>query len=300
MKSRLAPYKDLLLVFIWREFIIRYKQTVIGVLLAILQPLSLMALFTFIFGVVLKFSHKEYPYVLFFYAGGLPWTFFSGAANFSVTCLSGNFNLLTKIYFPREIIPLSGVAIHFIDYLLGLAVYFFLLVMYRVPLTWNFLWMIPLLILLVTFTTAVSLLLADLNVYYRDVKMASTFLLQFLFFSTPIIYSVDAVDSRWKFLLFLNPLSFIVENMRRVTIEGRGITLWQMVIVVIGVAVLYLAIYRIFSRIKRAFVDVLYPHDRAAERLETIFQTAGAEQLLSGGPSRRISRPEKTGKPDAW
>lgn len=257
MIRRLYAYKDLLLVFIWREFLIRYKQTVIGVLWAILQPVSLMLLFTFIFGIVLQTTHKNYPYTLFYFAGVLPWTFFSGATNFSVTSLSGNFNLVTKIYFPREIIPLSGVAINFIDYLIGLVVYFLLLLFYRVPLTWNFLWLLPLLAMLVMYTISVSLLLSALNVYYRDVKLASTFLLQFLFFATPVIYSIDAVDNRWKMLLFLNPLTFIVENMRRVTIEGRGIILWQLGAEMVGVILLYLAIYQIFTRIERAFADVI-------------------------------------------
>lgn len=174
-----------------------------------------------------------------------------------MTSLSGNFNLVTKIYFPREIIPLSGVAINFIDYLIGLAVYFLLLFCYQIPLTWNILWMIPLLVMLVLYTTSISLLLAALNVYYRDVKLASTFLLQFLFFATPVIYSIDAVDNRWKMLLFLNPLTFIVENMRRVTIEGRGILLWQLAVEMLGIIVLYLIIYRIFIRIERAFADVI-------------------------------------------
>jgi ABC-type polysaccharide/polyol phosphate export permease len=255
--KRLYVFKDLLLVFIWREFLIRYKQTAIGVLWAILQPVSLMLLFTFIFGIVLQTTQKSYAYVLFFYAGVLPWTFFSGSTNFAVTSLSGNYNLVTKIYFPREIIPLSGVAINFIDYLIGLMVYFLLLLFYRVPLTWNILWLIPLLAMLVMYTLSVSLFLAALNVYYRDVKLASTFLLQFLFFATPVIYSIDAVESRWKMLLFLNPLTFIVENMRRVTIEGREIILWQMVCEMVGVIVLYLIIYRIFIRIERAFADVI-------------------------------------------
>lgn len=257
MLNRLFEYKDLLLVFVWREFLIRYKQTVIGILWAVLQPLSLMALFTFIFGVVLNTTHKDYPYVLFFYAGVLPWTFFSSAANFSVTSLSSNFNLVTKIYFPREIIPLSGVAINFIDYLIGLVVYLILLVLYKSPLTWNFLWLFPLMLLLVVYTTSVSLLLAALNVYYRDVKMISTFLLQFLFFATPVIYSIDSVDNQWKLLLFLNPLTFIVENMRRITIEGRGIVLWQFLFETIGIFVLYFLVYRIFIRIERAFADVI-------------------------------------------
>lgn len=257
MIKRLYLYKDLLLVFIWREFLIRYKQTTIGVLWAILQPVSLMLLFTFIFGVVLQTSHKNYPYVLFFYAGVLPWTFFSGSTNFAVTSLSNNFNLVTKIYFPREIIPLSGVAINLIDYLIGLFVYFILLLAYRTPLTWNFLWLFPLMAMLVVYTTSVSLFLAALNVYYRDVKLASAFLLQFLFFATPVIYSIDTVENRWKVLLFFNPLVFIVENMRRVTIEGRGIILWQMGVELLGVITLYFIIYRIFIRIERAFADVI-------------------------------------------
>ncbi len=257
MIRRLYAYKDLLLVFIWREFLIRYKQTAIGVLWAILQPVSLMLLFTFIFGVVLQTTQKNYPFTLFYFAGVLPWTFFAGSTNFSVTSLSGNFNLVTKIYFPREIIPLSGVAINFIDYLIGLTVYFLLLLVYQIPLTWNILWLIPLLAMLVVYTTSVSLLLAALNVYYRDIKLATTFLIQFLFFATPVIYSIDAVSNKWKLLLFLNPLTYIVENMRRVTIEGREIVLWQMLAEMLGVVVLYLIIYRIFIRIERAFADVI-------------------------------------------
>ena len=257
MFKRLYAYKDLLLVFIWRECLIRYKQTAIGVLWAIIQPVSLMLLFTFIFGVVLNTTQKNYPYTLFYFAGVLPWTFFSGSTNFAVTSLSGNFNLITKIYFPREIIPLSGVAINFIDYLIGLAVYCALLIFYSVPFTWNFLWLFPLIAMLVLYTTSLALLLAALNVYYRDVTLATTFLIQFLFFATPVIYSIDAVDNRWKYLLFMNPLTFIVENMRRVTIEGRGIVLWQFGVELLGIIALYFIVYKIFTRIERAFADVI-------------------------------------------
>lgn len=257
MIQRLYNYKDLLLVFVWREFIIRYKQTSIGILWAVLQPLSLMLLFTFIFGVVLQTSQKSYPYVLFFYAGVLPWTFFSSATNFSITSLSGNFNLVTKIYFPREIIPLSGVTINFIDYMIGLIVYFVLLLIYRITPTWNFLWIFPLMAMLILYTTTVSLFLAALNVYYRDVKLASTFLLQFLFFATPVIYSIDTVENKWKMMLFLNPLTFIIENMRRVTIEGRSIILWQFCAESAVILLFYLAVYRVFTRIERAFADVI-------------------------------------------
>lgn len=254
---RLGAFRDLLFVFIWREFIIRYKQSVIGILWAALQPLSMMALFVLIFGVILKTTGKAYPPVLFFYAGVLPWTFFSSATTFSINCLAGNFNLITKIYFPREIIPLSGVAINFIDYLIGFLIYLLLLFAYGIPVTWNFLWIVPLLALLVLYTTCLSLLLSALNVYYRDVRLASNFLLQFLFFATPVIYSIDSVDPKWKLLLFLNPLTFIIEGMRRVTIEGRGIVPWQMAVEAAGVLLLLAVTYWIFIRIERAFADVI-------------------------------------------
>ena len=257
MITRLISYKDLLLVFIWREFLIRYKQSLMGVLWAIIQPVSMMLLFVLVFGYILKTTRTDYPYVLFFFSGILPWTFFSGATNFSINSLAGNFNLITKIYFPREIIPLSGVAINFIDYLIGFSVYFILILAYGVPLTWNFFWIFPLILMLILYTTAFGYLLAALNVYYRDVKLASNFIIQFLFFSTPVIYSVDHVTTRLKLLLFLNPLTYIIENMRRVTIEGRGIILWQFGIESLIVISFYFLVYFVFIRIERAFADVI-------------------------------------------
>jgi lipopolysaccharide transport system permease protein len=254
---RLLKFKDLLLVFFWREFLIRYKQSAIGVLWAVLQPLSMMMLFVLVFGVILKIVVKDYPYVLFFYSGILPWTFFAAATNFAIPSLSNNFNLITKIYFPREIIPLSGVAISFLDYLIGFVVYIGLLLLYGIPFTLNFFWVFPLMLLLVLFTISVGYFLSALNVYYRDVKLASSFLLQIWFFATPVIYSVDNVDNKWKFLLFFNPLTFIIESMRRVTVEGRGVVLWQFALEATFIVALYLLLYRIFIKIERAFADVI-------------------------------------------
>lgn len=257
MLKRLYSHKDLLIVFIWREFVIRYKQSVIGVLWAILQPLSMMLLFVLVFGLIMKTSSKNYPYALFFYSGVLPWTFFSAAMNFAIPSLSNNFSLITKIYFPREIIPLSGIAVCFIDYVLGFVVYLALLVCYQIPVTLNFLWYFPLMAMLIIFTSAMAFFLSALNVYYRDVRLATSFMLQIWFFFTPVIYSIDTVDERWKFFLFLNPLTFIIENMRRVTIEGRGLVSWQLGLESLFVVALFLVMQRIFTKIERAFADVI-------------------------------------------
>lgn len=257
MLKRLYDYKDLLLVFIWREFVIRYKQSIIGVVWAIIQPLSMMLLFVLVFGMIMKTSSKNYPYVLFFYSGVLPWTFFSASMNFAIPSLSNNFTLITKIYFPREIIPLSGIAVCFIDYLLGFVVYLVLLACYQTPVNANFLWYFPLMAMLVLFTISMSYFLSALNVYYRDVKLATAFLLQIWFFFTPVIYSIDTVNERWKYLLFCNPLTFIIENMRRVTIEGRGLVWWQLCLEAAFILLFYLVTQRIFTRIERAFADVI-------------------------------------------
>jgi len=257
MIHRLYTYKDLLLVFIWREFVIRYRQSVIGILWAILQPLSIMLLFVLVFGVILQTSQKEYPSALFYLAGIIPWTFFAGSINFSVGCLSGNFNLITKIYFPREIIPLSGVVINFADLIIGFIMFICLIIFYGTGFTLNFLWIVPLLLLLVVFTAGFGLLLSALNVYYRDVKLASSFIVQFLFFATPVVYSLDIVDNKWALLLYMNPLTYIVENIRRVTIEGRGLVLWQLGLETVLILIFFIIVYKIFTRIERAFADVI-------------------------------------------
>jgi lipopolysaccharide transport system permease protein len=187
--KRLYLYKDLFRVFVWREFTIRYRQSIIGVLWAIIQPLSMMALFTFIFSYVLKLKVADYPHTIFFYSGLLPWIFFSSSLNYSIPSLTNHYDLITKIYFPREILPLSGISVAFIDYIVASLIFAIILVIYKIHLTWNALWLIPLFTLLLFFTIAVSLFLSSVNVYYRDVKLATGFLIQAWFFASPVMYS---------------------------------------------------------------------------------------------------------------
>ncbi len=254
---RLIPYKDLLLVYIWREFNVRYRHSVIGVLWAIIQPLSLMLLFTFIFSYVLKIEMKGYPKTVFFYAGLLPWTFFASSMNYSIPSLSRNYELITKIYFPREIIPLAGIFVAFIDFLIASVLFLVMLFIYDIQITWSVLWLPPLLFLLLLFTIAVSLFLSSLNVYYRDVQLATSFLIRLLFFASPVIYSIDGLTVKLKLLLFLNPLTFIIENIRRCVVEGREVVLWQFLVVGVIISVFYLLSYRFFIRTERNFADVI-------------------------------------------
>lgn len=257
MLKRILPYKDLFYIYVWREFNVRYRQSIIGALWAVIQPLSMMLLFTFIFTYILKVNVSDYPRALFFYSGLLPWTFFSSSVLYSLTSLTGNYDLITKIYFPREILPLSGIAIAFLDYLVASLIFIPMLLIYKIHLTWYTLWIIPLLVLLFFYTAAVSLLLSSLNVYYRDVKLATGFLIQLLFFASPVLYSIDDLSIKLKLILFLNPLTFIIENMRRCTIEGRGVVLWQFFFACIIVAVFYLLSYKFFIKTERDFADVI-------------------------------------------
>ncbi|MBF0519195.1 MAG: ABC transporter permease [Nitrospirae bacterium] len=254
---RLRKYRDLLLIFVWREFTVRYRQSSIGILWALVQPLSMMLLFLFIFSYVLKVQNSSYPQMLFFYAGLLPWLFFSSALNYSIPSLTTQYQLITKIYFPREILPISGIAVAFIDYLIALALFVVFLVIYQIKVSWLALWMIPLTAMLVLFTASVSIFLAGLNVYYRDVKLATAFLLQLWFFASPVMYSIDKLDMKIKVLLFLNPLTFIIENMRRCVLEDRDIVYWQFFLVGGIVALSYKLAYRYFIKIERAFADVI-------------------------------------------
>ena len=257
MLKRILPYKDLFIVYVWREFNVRYRQSIIGALWAIIQPLSMMLLFTFVFKYVLRVTVSDYPRTVFFYSGLLPWTFFSSSVNYSLTSLTGNYNLITKIYFPREILPLSGIAIAFLDYLVASLIFIPMLLIYKIHLTLYAFWIIPLLILLFFFTTAVSLFLSSLNVYYRDVKLATGFLIQLLFFASPVLYSIDDLSLKLKLVLFFNPLTFIIENMRRCLIEGRGVVLWQFIFVCIIVGAFYLLSCKFFTKTERDFADVI-------------------------------------------
>jgi len=257
MFTRLIAYKDLFLIFIWREFSIRYKQSIIGILWAVLQPLSMMLLFTFIFTYVMPIRITKCPYALFFYAGLLPWSFFSSSLNYAIPSLTNHYNLVTKIYFPREILPLSGVAVAFIDFLLACGVYVLLLIAFKARICWNILWFVPLFALLLVFTAGVAMVLAALNVYYHDVRLASSFLIQLWFFASPVIYSMDQVSLKLKLILFLNPLTFIIENMRRCVIEGRGVVLWQFLFMTIFVMLFFLLSYKLFLSTEKKFADVI-------------------------------------------
>lgn len=255
--TRLYPYRDLLYVFIWREFGVRYRNSVLGILWSIIQPLSMMLLFTFIFTYIIKVKIGDYPKPVFFYSALLPWTFFLSSITSSISSLSGSQALITKIYFPREVLPISGICVAFLDLLIASSFYIILLIYYNISLNITLLWIIPIFILLFIYTLSLSLLFSSLNVYYKDVGLLTNFLMRLLFFGTPILYSIDSLSLKLKLLLFLNPLTFIIENTRRVILEGRNIVLWQFALAMVLVLILFHFSYKLFIKIERNFADVI-------------------------------------------
>ena len=257
MFKRLFPYKDLLYVFIWRQFGVRYRNSILGIFWAIVQPLSMMVLITFIFTYVINVKVGDYPKPVFFYSALLPWTFFQSSLSSAISSLSGSQGLITKIYFPREVLPISGICVAFLDLLIASSFYIILLFYYNVSLNLTILWIIPIFILLFLFTLSVSLIFSSLNVYYKDVGLLTTFLLRLLFFGSPIIYSIDSISLKLKLLLFLNPLTFIIENTRRVLLEGRNVVIWQFVLAMVLVIILFHFSYNLFIKIERNFADAI-------------------------------------------
>ena len=212
--AELWAYRDLLAILVWRDIKVRYKQTALGALWAILQPVFMMIVFTLFFGRLAKVPSNGLPYSLFAFTGLLPWQLFSHAISESSNSLVSSERLITKVYFPRLLIPLSAVLGGLVDFVVAFAVLLLMIAYYRVALTWTVL-TVPFFVLLALVTAlAFGLWLSALNVKYRDVKYTIGFLLQFWLFATPVVYPASMVPEKWRPLLGLNPMAGVVEGFR--------------------------------------------------------------------------------------
>ena len=210
----LWAYRELLCFLVWRDIKVRYKQTVLGAAWAILQPLVTMIIFTYFFGKLARVPTEGVPYPIFFYTGLLLWTYFSNAVTGGANSLIGNTNLITKVYFPRLIIPAAAVGAGLIDFAIASVLLVGLLVYYNFPVTPGYLMLIPLVALTTAFALGMSVWLAALNVRYRDVRYALPFLIQVWLFVSPIIYPSSLVPEEWRWMMLLNPLTGIIESFR--------------------------------------------------------------------------------------
>ena len=255
--SELYRYRDLLGIWTLREVRVRYKQSILGGAWAILQPLALMVIFTIVFGYFVKIPTGGIPYPLFSYSALLPWTFFATSINFAVISIVGNMNLVTKIYFPREILPIASIGAAFFDYCIAFLMYLALMVLYRFPLQITLLFLPLLLLVQVLLTLGIAFLTSALLVFYRDVRFIIPLILQLWFYLCPIVYPLNLVPQRFLFLYQLNPLAVLIENYRRVTLLGQQ-PQWDTLGLAFVLSLLaFLGGYLFFKRSEQTFADLI-------------------------------------------
>lgn len=252
----LWEYRELFFFLAWRDVKVRYKQTALGVVWAVLQPLLTMAIFTVLFGRVAGLPSDGVPKPVFYLAALVPWAYISGTVNTTAMSLVSNTNLLTKIYFPRMILPASAVLSGLLDFCIGSIMLFGVIIYYGIaPGPALLLWPV-LVILLALLTLAIGMLLAALNVRYRDVKYAVPFAIQLWLFVTPIIYPSTMVPEQFRWLLALNPLTGLIEAFRHAVVPASPVS-WELVgVSVIFTFVLLAVAITYFRRTEKAFADI--------------------------------------------
>lgn len=207
-------YRELLYFFVWRDVKIRYKQTVIGVLWVILQPLLTMGVFTLFFGRLAKLPSQGLPYPIFYFAALVPWTYFSYALQSATNVVVENQRVITKVYFPRLVLPFSAVLSGLVDFAIGFVVLAMLTLAYGIRPTLAALWLPFLLLLAILTALGVGLWMSALNALYRDVRYVMPFVVQFWMFASPVAYPSALVPERWRWLYGLNPMAGVIDGFR--------------------------------------------------------------------------------------
>lgn len=250
-------FRELLYFLTWRDIKVRYKQTAIGILWAVFQPFMTMVVFSVFFGSFAKIPSDGIPYPIFVYVGLLLWQFFSSSLGSSSGSLIGNQGIVTKVYFPRLILPISSTISNFVDFFISSVILVFLMAYYHYLPNLGGLWILPLL-LLITFMIAIGggLILASINVKYRDVRYALPFFMQMLLFVTPVIYP-SSILNRYSWMLAINPMTGVIKAARSAILGGSPINwillsisaLSGFILVIIGVIV--------FKKAERIFADII-------------------------------------------
>jgi lipopolysaccharide transport system permease protein len=255
--NELWEYRELLYNFIWRDFTVRYKHTVLGAAWAIIVPFFTMMVFSLFFGKLGKIPSDGVPYPIFSYTGLLPWTFFAHGLQQSSGSLVAKANVLKKVYFPRLTIPIAAVLSGLVDFLLAFVVLFIMMLYYRITPTINSLWLPLFLLLALISSLGVGLWLSALNVAYRDVRYILPFIIQFWMFATPVAYPSSLLSEPWRTLYALNPMVGVVEGFRWALL-GINTAPGPMIAVssLAAVALLISGVFN-FKRMEKTFADIL-------------------------------------------
>jgi lipopolysaccharide transport system permease protein len=254
--SDIWAYRELLYFFVWRDIKVRYKQTLLGAGWAVIQPLMTMVVFTIFFGHLAKVPSDGLPYPVFSLIALVPWTYFASALSGCSTSLSGYQHIISKVYFPRLIIPIGAIIAPLVDFAIGFAILVGFMAWYRIVPGPSIVWLPALMLLALATAGSVGVWLAALNVRYRDVRHVVPFVVQLWLFATPVAYPASLVPARWRAVYGLNPMAGVIEGFRWALAGGPApgvITLVSAAVVVVLTAggVLY------FRRLEGTFADVI-------------------------------------------
>ncbi|MHB9037819.1 MAG: ABC transporter permease, partial [Armatimonadota bacterium] len=233
----LWQHRELVFSLIQRDIRSRYKQSVLGIAWALLQPLAMTAVFTIVMSYIARVDTKGIPYPIFAYIAMLPWTFFAGGLTTGTECLVGNFNLITKIYFPREVFPISAVLGKVVDLGLGVLVLIPLFIIYHIHVTPWILLVIPVLLIQTAFLMGVAFMLSSANLFYRDIRHVLPLLTQVWMYLTPIIYGLDMVPKRFLSIYMLNPMAVLMDTIRNAALRGEP-PMWNYLLYSVLVSIL--------------------------------------------------------------
>jgi len=255
----LFRFRELIGMWTFREIRVRYKQSLLGAAWAVLQPLAMMLMFTVVFSQIARIQ-TDYPYPIFSYSAVLPWTLLATSISFGVSSLINNMNLVTKTYFPREILLLGVIGSALFDFLIGSSIFVLLMIYYKIPVNINFLWIPVLLVIQIILILGIILLGSALTVFYRDVRYVVPLAIQLWFYATPIIYPITLVEEnlpQLRTLYALNPMVGIVESYRDVVLEGVPPNFADLGLAAAMSIVLFVVAYYIFKRLEVLFNDLI-------------------------------------------
>jgi lipopolysaccharide transport system permease protein len=255
--KELCRYRELLFFLTWRDIKVRYKQTALGAAWAVLQPLLTMVIFSIVFGRLAKLPSDGVPYPIFTYAALLPWQLFAFALTSASNSLVTSQNLISKVYFPRLVIPISSVIAGVVDFMIAFLFFLGMIVFYNIGFTLNVLWFPFFLLLTLTSAVAVGLWLSALNVEYRDIRYVVPFLTQLWMYATPIAYSSSLIPDKWLWLYSLNPITGVVEGFRWMFLGNKDINLVSIFISTFVILIMFFGGLYYFKRMEARFADII-------------------------------------------
>lgn len=253
----LLAYRDLLVSLSQHRVRVRYKQSALGMAWAVLQPLALMFIYTILFSVFTRVPTAGVPYPVFVFCALLPWTFFSTAVANSAGSLTAHRELIAKVFFPREILPLTYIFAAVFDLLIAGVILAGMMIYYGVPPRAPMIWAVPVLLVALTFSTALSLLFSALQVRFRDISLAMPLLMQLWMFASPVVYSLDAVPAQYRPWYELNPMAGVVENFRRAILGHAPVDVPSLAVAAAVSLALLLGSYLLFKHQEATMADVI-------------------------------------------